>query len=112
MPKLDRTCIVHEGYMWKSPPLEKSFIARWKRRWFVLYDTFEKVQEGEQRELELLYYESENENGELKAEDAIGEFALVCFIFLKFGSMNMVNTGKVIHLFYLTIHLKLKNCIF
>ena len=61
MPKLDRNCIIHAGYLWKSPPLEKRFLARWKRRWFVLYDTVDKPQDGEQRELELIYFECEEE---------------------------------------------------
>lgn len=75
MPRLDKTYIIHEGYMSKSPPLEKRWLASWKRRWFVLYDTKENSQEGDQqRELELLYYERDNGRGELMAEDAIGEF--------------------------------------
>ena len=71
MPNLDKKCIIHEGFLCKSPPLEKRLVARWKIRWFVLYDTLERLQEGEQRELELLYYEKGDE--QLKAENAIGE---------------------------------------
>jgi hypothetical protein len=60
MPTLDPDFIVVSGYFWKSPPLEKMkgrFVARWKYRWFVLYDRGDN--HNGRRELEFIYFANE-----------------------------------------------------
>ncbi|XP_066925621.1 uncharacterized protein [Clytia hemisphaerica] len=75
MPKLNPYCIAHAGYLWKSPPLKKQHVARWKYRYFVLYDTFTDVHKDGGRELELIYYE--NDKAASRGEKYIGSINLL-----------------------------------
>lgn len=58
--RIDDTCIVKQGYLVKSPPLDliRKRVSRWHMRWFVLYDTKPRcdVDPAVDREVELLYY--------------------------------------------------------
>ncbi|XP_066925634.1 uncharacterized protein [Clytia hemisphaerica] len=54
--------IVFEGPLTKSPPLKKQHLARWKYRYFVLYDTFPDTNKDGRRVLKLLYFKSKEES--------------------------------------------------